>query len=124
MNHIARIGHPQLKRTRMFFRRFAVGVLAEPSLRGAMAIFATHTLGYFKRTATLLWRGVERVAREAFRRMRRFRTEFQDARHAFTNFSCERLVRARVLVLQDPSRIFGLENAAPRNRLHAAVAGC
>src|SRR5215813_5374760 len=106
----------------MFFRRFAPGVLAEPGLRGTVAVFAAYTFGDFERATALLRRGVKRVARQTLWRLFRFRAEFQDAGHPFAEFANERLVRARVFVLENPCGVFVLKNAAFYNGFHAAVA--
>src|SRR5208282_492991 len=95
---------------------------AQPSGRRAVARFAGNALGNFKRAPTLLRGGVERMAHQTLWRFFRLAADFQDARHAFPNVAGERLIRAAVLVLQDPGGIFVLQDAAAGNGLDAAVA--
>src|SRR5215510_11325997 len=123
MNYVASASHAESNRFCVLLRRFAFRMLAEPGLRRSVAVFAAHTLCDFEWSAAALRRGVERVARQTFRRLFRFRAKFQNAGHAFADVARERLIRARVLILQNPRGIFILKDAAFRNRFHAAVAG-
>ena len=120
MNYVTRVVHS--RSNGFFVRPFARGMRAEPRRGRSVAIFAAHAFGNFKRAPALFWRGIERVARQTLRRLLRFRAKFQDARHAFADIAGERLVGAAVLVLQNPGGVFGLQDAAVRDRLHAAVA--
>ena len=95
---------------------------SQPSGCRSMAIFAGHTLRDFKRAPALLRRSRESVTRQAFWCIFGFRAEFQNASHAFANLSGQRLISAAVFVLDDPGRVFVLQDPAAGNRLHAAMA--
>ena len=87
-----------------------------------MAVFAADTLRNFKRSSTLLRHGVKRVARQALRRFLGFRSQFQDARHAFAHLASKGLISTAVLVFQYPGGVLGLQNPAVGNRFYAAMA--
>src|SRR5579884_860828 len=53
-DYVARVHHAKADGFGVLFRGIACRVLAEPSLRGSVAIFAAHTLGDFKGAASLL----------------------------------------------------------------------
>ena len=122
MNYISSFGHSQLHG--FFVRPTRCGVLTKPAGSGAVTVFAGNTFGDFEFAALLLRLCVERVAGEAFRRVFRFRAQFQNPGHAFADIARERLIGAAVLVFQNPGGIFGLENAAAGDGLDAAVATC
>ena len=94
----------------------------EPSRSRPVAVFAGHTFGDFEGATALVWRGVKRVASEAFGGFPSLGAQFQDMRHAFTDVSSERLVGAAVLVLKDPGRILILQDAAFRDWFNVSVA--
>lgn len=119
MNNIAGIAHSQ--RERFFFRPIPRGVRAEPGGSGPVAIFAGDAFRQFERPAALLWSRVKGVAREAFWSFFRFRTQFQDARHAFADIPGQRLVRTAVLVPGNPSGVFVLQNSAAFDGRDATV---
>lgn len=120
MNDVARIVHAQGHG--LFVRPAPYRVLAEPARRWPVAVFAGDAFGNFVRTAALLHGGVKRVTGQALRRLLGFGAQSQNARHAFANVTGQSLKRAAVFVLDDPGGIFILQDAALRNRLHAAVA--
>ncbi len=123
MDDVARIEHSKIANgSCMLFRRFSFCMLAKPGLRRAVAILAAHTFGNFKRAAALLRRRIKRVTCQALRRIFGSLAKFQNACHAFADGAGERLIRAAVFVLQNPSCVFGLKNAALSNGLDAAVA--
>src|SRR5579883_1647917 len=66
-DHVARVHHSKADGFGVLFRGVARGVLAEPSLRRSVAIFAANTLGDFKGAAPLLRGGVKRMTSEALR---------------------------------------------------------
>ena len=96
-------------------------VRPEPRRRRPMAIFAGYPFRNFKRASALLRRRIQRVARQALRRFFGLRAQFQDPRHPLADLSSQRLVRPAVLILDDPCRIFALQNPAPSDGLHASV---
>ena len=122
MNHIARVVHSL--RDRFLVRPIARGVRAKPCGSRTVAIFATHTLGDFKRATTLFRRGVKRVTGKTSRRFFSLRAELQNACHAFANFACENLKSPAMFVFQNPGCVFRLQNAAIGYWLDAAVAAC
>src|SRR5215467_12270829 len=97
-------------------------MLAEPGLRGAVTIFATHPLGDFERPAALLGWRVKRMTGETLRRCFRFARELKNTGHALAKLAGERLIRAGVLVFQNPGGVLVLQDSALRNGFHAAVA--
>src|SRR6266700_3783157 len=97
------------------------GVWPQPARRRTVAIFAGNAFGDFKRASALLRRRIQRMARQAFWRFFGLRAQLQDPRHALADFSCQRLIRPAVLILNDPRRIFVLQNSAARDWLHASV---
>jgi hypothetical protein len=121
VNDVARIDHPETRRG-FFVMPVAAGVRAEPGLRRAVTIFAGDAVGKFERAAALFGRSVERVTKQAFGSVFGFGVEFENARHAFANWTGERLVGAAVLVLQNPGGIFILIDTTVRDGLHAAMA--
>src|SRR3989442_11546999 len=96
-------------------------VRPQPRRRRPVAVFAGYAFGNFKRASALLRSWIECVAHQALRRFFRLRAQFQDTRHPFSDVSDERLIRAAMLVLDDPRRIFILKNAAARYGPHASV---
>jgi len=120
VDDIAGVAHAE--RDGSFVRPIARGVRTEPGGSGTVARLAGDTFGNFKRPPALFGRGVEGVADEALGRICCFRAEFQDAGHAFADVTCEGLVGAAMLVLQNPRGIFVLQHAAARDRSDAAVA--
>src|SRR5271163_969619 len=121
-DYVARIYHIKIMhRLQVFFRRIARGVLAEPALRGSMAIFAGHAFHDFEFSPDQFrWRR-ERVAGETLRRVFGF-AKTQNLRHAFAHVAGQRLVGSAVLVLDNPSGIFVLQDAAASHWFDAAVA--
>jgi len=122
MNDVARVMHA--RGDGFFVRPVARGVRTEPGRGWAMAVFAGDAFGYLEWPAALLGRGVKRVAREALRSFFRFRAQLQNAGHPFADIASQRLVGVAVLVLDDPGRIFVLQDPAASDRLDAAVAAC
>ena len=59
---------------------------------------------------------------EAFGRLFGFCVKFQNANHAFADFTGKSLVGAAMFVLQDPCGIFVLQDTAAGDGLNAAVA--
>jgi hypothetical protein len=100
------------------------GMRTEPGRRWAVTILAGDTFGDFECAAALLGRRIQCVTRQALRGFFGLRAEFQNPRHAFADVSGQCLVGAAVLVLDDPGRIFVLENATAGDRLYAAMAAC
>ena len=117
----ARVGHVQFDGLRVLFGGIFRSVLAEPALGRAVAVLAADAFGDVERAAALLGRGVESVANQAFLRFFRFGAELQDTGHALANVSGEGLVGSAVLVLQNPSGIFVLKDAAAGDRFDAAM---
>src|SRR5262249_2135134 len=101
-NDTARINHVELDRLGVLFGRILCSVLAEPTLRWTVAALAANAFPDGKGPAALLLAGVQRVAGEAFRCLLGFRAQLQDASHPFADVLRKNLIRAAVLVLQDP----------------------
>ena len=92
----------------------------EPAACRSVTCLTAHTLGRVGLGA-LLRRRVERVTRQAFL----FAVRPADAeklRHAKRHGVVQHLGGSRVLILHDPGRVFGLQDAAAGDRPHAAVA--
>lgn len=87
-----------------------------------MTVFAGNAFGNFEFAALLFGFGVKRVADEALGRFFGLCAQFQNPGHAFADVARERLIGAAVLIFQNPSGIFGLENAASSDGFDAAVA--
>ena len=119
VNYVSRFRHAELDG--FFVWPTGCGVLTEPAGSGPVTIFAGNTFGDFEFAALLLRLCVERVTGEAFRRVFGFRAHFQNPGHVFAGIARERLIGAAVLIFQNPSGIFGLENAAPSDGFDAAV---
>ena len=121
-DHVPRIDHVKFaNRSRVFFGGIFGGVLAKPSLRGSVAVFAGDAFGEFKRARAQFRRRSEYVARETFRRFFGF-AKFKNFGHAFADVAGERLEGPAVFVLDDPGRIFVLQDAAAGDGFDAAVA--
>lgn len=122
VNDVSRLVHAKLDG---LFVRPAVGrVRAKPARGWTVAVFARDSFGDFKLAALLFRFCIERVADEAFRRFFCFSTQFQNPCYAFADVPGESLIRAAVLVFQNPGGIFSLENATASDRFYASVATC
>ena len=86
-----------------------------------MAVFAGHSVRNFERAPALRRTGIQGMACQTFRRVFRFGTEFKNPRHSLADVPGQRLIRLPVLVLENPSGVFVLQDAALGNRFHAAV---
>ena len=120
VNYVSGFGHSQPDG--FFVRPTGCGVLTKPAGSGPVTVFAGNAFGDFEFAALLLRLCVERVTGEAFRRVFGLRAKFENAGHPFTDIARKRLMGAAVFIFQNPSGIFGLENAAAGNRFDAAVA--
>ena len=100
MNHVSSVVHSQ--RHGFLVRPQFCRVWPQPRRRWPVAVFAGYAFRNFKRASALLRRRIKRVARQALGSFFRLGAQFQDARDAFTNFTGQRLIRAAVLVLDDP----------------------
>lgn len=102
-------------------RPVACGVRTKPCGGGTVAIFAGYAFRQLEWAAALLGRRVERMTREALRRFFGLRIEFQNTGDAFADISGQCLVRATMLILDNPGGIFVLQNAAAWDGFDAAV---
>ena len=119
---VAGVRHVEFDGLGVFLGRVFGGVLAEPALGGAVAIFAAYAFGDFECAAMLLRSCVQGMAGEAFGRIFGPCAQLEDAGHALADISGEGLVGAAVLVLENPRGIFVLQDAAVGDGLDAAVA--
>jgi len=120
MNHVSRVVHSQRDRFFSMPPRSRC-VRPQPARCRPVAVLTGYALRDFKPSSVLLRRGTQRVACQALWRFLRLRAQFQDPRHAFAHITGQRLVRPAMFVLDDPSRIFILQNPATRNGLNAAM---
>ena len=114
VNDVARVGHAKRQRARFFSGDSRSVCWPSQAMRGAVAIFTAHAFRDFKWAAALLWRSVERVASQTLRRLFRFRTELQNARHAFADVAGERLIRRRACPSESRWSIRSEEFGCPR----------
>src|SRR5208283_114277 len=119
MDDISRVGHALCDG--FLVRPLSRGMRTQPGRGRAMTVFAGNSIGNLKRSAALLRSSRKRMADQALLRLLRFGAKLQNARHALADFAGKGLIRATVLVLQNPCGIFVLEDATVRDRFYTAM---
>src|ERR1700680_2223737 len=96
-------------------------VRPQPCGSRPVAVFARDALGNFERPPPLFRTGIQGMACQTLWRFFRLGAELENPRHSLADVSGQSLIRLPVLVLENPSGVFVLQDAAPGNRFHAAV---